>query len=133
MPERAPQRVLAGSVVDFELDRFRLIDAGGRVIGVVRTAAGFFALRNSCPHQQAPICAGVVGGAMLPSAPEEREYGLEGEVIRCPWHGWEFHMTDGHALFGTSRKRLVTYPVEVADGAVYVVLGRPRPLSPEAA
>jgi nitrite reductase (NADH) small subunit len=122
MPERAPERVLAGALADFELDRFRIVAAGEREIGVVRTVAGFFAVRNSCPHQQAPLCAGQVGGTMLPSAPEEREYGMDGEVLRCPWHGWEFHMADGHALFGTSRKRAVTYAVEVDGDAVYVVV-----------
>jgi nitrite reductase/ring-hydroxylating ferredoxin subunit len=127
MPERKLERVLAGALDDFELDRFRLIDAGGREIGVVRTVAGFFALRNSCPHQRAPICAGEVGGTMIPSAPEEREYGLDGEVVRCPWHGWEFHMTDGNALFGTSRKRVVIYPVEVDNGSVYVMVGAVSP------
>jgi nitrite reductase (NADH) small subunit len=123
MAERA--RVRAGSVSDFELDRFRVLELDEREIGVIRTRAGFFAVRNSCPHQKAPVCAGTVGGAMLPSAPGRREYGLEGEVLRCPWHGWEFHLTDGKALFGTSRKRLVTYPVTVEGGAVYVSLPAP--------
>jgi nitrite reductase (NADH) small subunit len=111
-----------GSVTDFEPGRFHVVEVAGRQVGVVHTSAGFFAVRNSCPHAQAPICSGKVGGTWLPSDPDEREYGLDGRVVKCPWHGWEFDLTDGRALFGTSSKRLVTYAIDVDEGEVTVVL-----------
>ena len=48
-------------------------------------------------------------------------YGREGEIIRCAWHGWEFEIATGRSLVDP-RIRARTYPVEVADGRVYVVV-----------
>lgn len=115
-----------GAADDFELGRFRIYELAGREIGVVRTVDGYFAVNNACPHQGAPICLGTVRGTYLPSAPGEYEHGLEGRVLSCPWHSWEFTIEDGSAVGGITSKRLTTYPVEVEDGRVYVFAGRQR-------
>jgi nitrite reductase (NADH) small subunit len=89
----------------------------------VRTSQGFFAVRNRCPHQAAPICSGLVSGTMEPSAPGELSYSEETLVVTCPWHRWEFELDSGESYGRVSGKRLVTYPVEVDDdGEVYVVM-----------
>lgn len=109
-----------GAVAEFALDRFRLFELEGRPVGVVRTASGFFAVRNRCPHQGAEICAGLVSGTMAESAPHEYVYRDERRVLACPWHRWEFDMETGAAVGGITKKRLVTYPVAVEDGRVLV-------------
>ena len=97
------------------------VDVDGRSIGVFNVAGQLYALRNSCPHQGAELCAGTVGGTMVPSRPLAYEYSLEGRVLRCPWHGWEFDLETGEKLFDpTSRARVRTYPVGVEDGVVVV-------------
>jgi nitrite reductase/ring-hydroxylating ferredoxin subunit len=63
---------------------------------------------------------------MLPGAPGEWAYGLEGRVLRCPWHGWEFDVEGGKMLFGTGNRRLTVFPVTVRDGRVFVEVPRPR-------
>ncbi len=99
-----------------------LRSVAGHDLVVIKSPSGFHALRNVCPHQSAPICGGTVTGTYLPSRPGELRYGLEGEVIRCPWHGWEFDVRNGEALFGTTSKRAVTYPVEVREGERWVYI-----------
>ena len=79
-----------------------------------------FAIRNVCPHQGAPLCTGVVGGTMLPSAPHEYVYGMGGKVIRCPWHKFEFDLETGRSLHDPDRLRVATFPVTVEDGRVVV-------------
>jgi nitrite reductase/ring-hydroxylating ferredoxin subunit len=37
----------------------------------------------------------------------------EGEVLRCPWHGWEFDITNGHSVFNPHRVRAKSYDVTV--------------------
>jgi nitrite reductase/ring-hydroxylating ferredoxin subunit len=111
-----------GAVDDFEPGRFRVFELQGRPVGVVRTEQGFFAVRNRCPHQGADICAGLVTGTMEPSAPGEFSYSEEKLVVVCPWHRWEFELTTGESYGQVTRKRLVTYEVEVEDGEVYVMM-----------
>jgi nitrite reductase/ring-hydroxylating ferredoxin subunit len=75
---------------------------------------------NRCPHRGAPICRGVVTGTLLPSDPDDLTVGLEGEVVRCPWHGYEFSVRTGECLFTGDRLRLRIFPAEIRDGRVYV-------------
>lgn len=119
---RTRARTHVGAVADFEQDRFRVFDLGGRPVGVVRTAQGFYAVRNRCPHQGADICAGTVAGTMVPSKPLEYEYSDATIVVACPWHRWEFELATGASFGRITHKRLVTYPVEVEDGQVYVLM-----------
>jgi 3-phenylpropionate/trans-cinnamate dioxygenase ferredoxin subunit len=109
-----------GPVADFEPGRMRMVDVGGRSIGVYNTGSEFFAVLNVCPHQLAPVCRGTVSGTMLPSEPETLHYGLDHRVLRCPWHGWEFDLRTGETLFREDKRRLRTFPVSVEDGIVHL-------------
>ncbi|TVY07524.1 Rieske (2Fe-2S) protein [Paenibacillus cremeus] len=93
----------------------KIVSLEGISIGVFNVNGAYFAIKNSCPHQQAPLCVGKVSGTTLPSKPGEFLYGREGEVIRCPWHGWEFDLTNGHSLFDPNRCWVKTYEVEVGQ------------------
>jgi nitrite reductase/ring-hydroxylating ferredoxin subunit len=100
----------------------KIVKAGGREIGVFHTQAGLFAVRNSCPHQAAPLCLGLVTGTTLPSAPGVYEYGMEGQVLRCPWHGWEFDLCTGRGLYdATGKDRVATYEVKVEGDEVVLL------------
>ena len=48
---------------------------------------------------------------MLPAAPGEYRYALEGRVLRCPWHFWEFDIPTGEVIFIPNPKRVKTYQV----------------------
>lgn len=63
------------------------------------------ALSNKCPHQGGPLGEGSIEKGML----------------RCPWHGWDFHPTTGKSPGGYD-DGVPTYPVEVRDDGVYVGL-----------
>lgn len=91
-----------------------IVEAGGRSIGVFNVGGRYYALRNACPHQGAPLCLGQVGGTALPSAPGRYRWGREGEILRCPWHGWEFDLTNGRSVFNPHRTRVRAYRVSVA-------------------
>lgn len=122
-----PVRHAVGRVEEFELDRFRVFDLNGRPVGVVRTPGGFYAVRNRCPHQGADLCAGRVMGRMRPSSPQVYDYDPDARIVICPWHRWEFDLQTGASVEAASGKRAVTYPVEIQDGQVYVLMkGRGR-------
>jgi nitrite reductase/ring-hydroxylating ferredoxin subunit len=43
-------------------------------------------------------------------------------VVTCPWHRWEFVLDTGESYCHVTTKRLVTYPVEIESGEVYVIM-----------
>jgi nitrite reductase (NADH) small subunit len=92
----------------------------GRSIGLIKVNDRIHAIRNVCPHKRAPVCKGQLRGTMLPSDPDTFVFGMENQVLQCPWHGWEFDLTTGHALCDGLAKKLTFYPVTLRDGAVYV-------------
>ena len=77
----------------------KIVEAEGRSIGVFNVHGRFYALRNSCPHQAAPLCQGAIKGMAMPGKPGEYAWAREGEILRCPWHGWEFDITTGRSVF----------------------------------
>jgi 3-phenylpropionate/trans-cinnamate dioxygenase ferredoxin subunit len=100
----------------------KIVDIGGRSIGVFNIDGELFAIRNSCPHQGAPLCEGTIGGTMLPSEPHEYVYGLENRLLRCPWHGWEIDLATGRPKWNNQPGRARTYRVAVEDGQVVIEL-----------
>jgi nitrite reductase/ring-hydroxylating ferredoxin subunit len=99
----------------------RVVDAGGRQIGIFNVDGNFYALPNACFHQNGPLCRGRVSGTLIADAQSDHkpEWRLDGEVIICPWHSLEFHIKTGRCLAYANRK-VPTYPVRVKDGVLNV-------------
>ncbi len=91
----------------------KIVEAEGRSIGVFNVHGSYYALRNSCPHQAAPLCLGSIKGMAMPTKPGEYVWAREGEILRCPWHGWEFDIKTGRSIFNPHRTRVRTYEVTV--------------------
>jgi nitrite reductase/ring-hydroxylating ferredoxin subunit len=115
-----------GPLDDFTVGEIKLVEIEGREVGIVRAQDTIFEIGNRCPHQGAPLCAGRVTGTMLASDRNEYVYGEDGLVVRCPWHGFEFHVPTGESVGGAIRGRIPVYHVEVRDGEVYCSLRRPE-------
>ncbi len=94
----------------------KVIEVAGRSIGVFNLDGEFFALRNRCPHQGGPLCAGLLTGFAIARAPGAYEYSRRGEILRCPWHGWEFDVRTGQSWIDPARVRVRQYEV-VVEGA----------------
>jgi nitrite reductase/ring-hydroxylating ferredoxin subunit len=118
------RRYDVGGVDEFPPDTRRVIRIDKRAIGIINAGGTLYAVLDVCPHELVAICEhGVVSGTTLPSSrPGEIEFGLENRVLRCPWHGYEFDLKSGNALFTHFRGRLRTFDVEVLDGRVVVDL-----------
>ena len=56
-----------------------------------------------CPHQGGPLGEG----------------SIENGLLRCPWHGWDFHPATGKPPGGYD-DGVKTYPVEIREDGVYV-------------
>jgi 3-phenylpropionate/trans-cinnamate dioxygenase ferredoxin subunit len=91
----------------------RIVDVAGRSIGVFNIRGDLFALRSSCPHQGAPLCLGIILGRTDATQPFEISYRDDQDVIKCPWHGWEFDIRTGRSVFNPHRVRVRSYDVTV--------------------
>jgi nitrite reductase (NADH) small subunit len=99
-----------------------LVTVGGLELGLFRVGTTVRAWRNHCPHMAAPVCRGAVTGTLLASGVYEYTTGRDGEILQCPWHGWEFDLETGEHLAPGSSVRLRGYPTEIVDGVVSVHL-----------
>ena len=91
----------------------KIIEVEGRSIGVFNIKGEFYALKNICPHQFAPLCLGKVTGSNAFSDVGVYNWEREGEIVRCPWHGWEFDIKTGKSIFNPHKVRTKSYPVTV--------------------
>jgi nitrite reductase/ring-hydroxylating ferredoxin subunit len=83
---------------------------GDRLLAVYQVDGEFYAIDGICPHAGGPLAEGA----------------LQGTIVTCPWHGWQFDVTTGrHCL--TSRIQQTRYPCRVVEGEVYVDLPRDHP------
>jgi nitrite reductase/ring-hydroxylating ferredoxin subunit len=74
------------------------VTLGRRDIVLTRLPDGAIrAFAARCPHHGAPLAAGCVGGevAVNGAGPCVKRVG---EVVRCPWHGFEFDLVTGAPL-----------------------------------
>ncbi|MFC0330969.1 Rieske (2Fe-2S) protein [Paenibacillus sepulcri] len=110
-------RHVIGAAADLPPGTNRILTVEGRSVGVFNVSGTYYALKNSCPHQGAPLCAGKVTGMTLPSEPGQYLYGREGEILRCPWHGWEFDIQNGKSIFDPHKCLVKTYQVAVEADA----------------
>jgi len=104
---------------------FKIVKIENRSIGVYNVKGTYYAVHNYCPHQGAELCKGPVGGTTLESQVYEFIYGRDQEILRCPWHGWEFDLKTGKSLFN-EKVRTRSYPVVVENGMVGIVIGQKK-------
>ena len=98
----------------------KLVTADGRAIVVFNLGGEFFALSNRCPHRGGSLCQGNLTGLVLSDEPGEYNYTRRGEIIRCPWHSWEFDIRTGKSWCNPTRMRIRQFPVSVRPGTEVV-------------
>ncbi len=98
----------------------KLVTVRGRPIAVFNLGGEFFGLLNRCPHQGGSLCEGVLTGLVEAATPGEYTYTRKGEILRCPWHGWEFDVRTGQSHCDPEKFRTKSYPVEVEAGRTVV-------------
>ncbi len=96
----------------------------GTPVIVLRTGSGaLHAMYGRCPHQGAPLVSGrLVGGTVAAEPGAEFHCVRDGELLQCPWHAFEFDVTDGRAVADPERLRLRCYDVALEGNEVVVTL-----------
>lgn len=120
-PDRLQRDYVVCDQDDLPPGTMKLIPIGKFGVGVYNVAGHLYAITNYCPHQGAPLCLGRVQGTtvMNPNGSGETQYVLEGRVLRCPWHQWEFDLANGKTI-AKPQKRIRTYKVVVENNKIIV-------------
>ena len=77
----------------------------GRIVAVFNIAGTFYAMDGVCPHAGGPLGEGV----------------LTGNVVTCPWHGWQFDVTSGQHCLNANLQH-PAFPVRLEGNDVLVEL-----------
>ncbi|MBM4435832.1 MAG: Rieske (2Fe-2S) protein [Actinobacteria bacterium] len=90
--------------------------AGEYGVTVFNLGGEYFALRNKCPHKGGPLGRGRIRPHVVAAA-GGYAFEREGEIVKCPYHNWEFDIRTGRALYD-ARYQAKTYRAAVEDGQV---------------
>jgi nitrite reductase (NADH) small subunit len=111
------------SLEDLEKVRKKAVVIGKRPVVVVRSERGsVHALKDACPHKGPCLSDGMLDKGCEGLVAGEYIYDPDTEVLRCPWHSWEFDIRTGQSLFAPEKVRVKTYAATVEEGAVFVEL-----------
>ncbi len=103
-------RHVVARALDIPPSSRQVVTVEGHEIGIFNVAGAYYALLNRCPHRAGPLCQGRVRPLISSTEVGEVSYAREDEVLKCPWHQWEFDLRTGHALYDP-RLRARTYTV----------------------
>lgn len=78
-----------------------------------------YAFSGRCVHQGAPLWRGRLLAGVEGARPGDFRPANGREVLKCPWHGYEYELESGRVLFDP-RRGLRTFPVYEDDGRVVV-------------
>jgi 3-phenylpropionate/trans-cinnamate dioxygenase ferredoxin subunit len=105
-----------------ELPAGSMVEAviGARPVVVARTHAGrLYALSGRCLHHGAPLARGRLLTAVEGDRTGEYRQSTGHDVLKCPWHGYEYDLSSGAVLFD-ERRRLRVFAVREHDGRIVV-------------
>jgi nitrite reductase/ring-hydroxylating ferredoxin subunit len=81
----------------------KVVQADGKAVALFNAGGNLYAIDNTCLHRGGPLGEGEV----------------DGTVVTCPWHGWQYDITTG-ANTNNPAVKVLCFPVSVEGTSVYV-------------
>lgn len=97
------RRVAVASTAEIPDGQRKIIQIDDLSIGIFHHRGAWYAVRNQCIHQGGPVATG----------------SLEGDILTCPWHGYQFDVRSGVCLADQDAE-LDRYAVSVEGDTVYL-------------
>lgn len=82
-----------------------VVEMNDKALALFSIDGTIYAIDNTCVHRGGPLGEG----------------DLEGEVVTCPWHGWQFNVKTGGCVNNPAAK-IDTYQVKVEGTDIKVLL-----------
>ena len=96
--------VMAAKASEIPVGQVKEILVQGKALLICHTASGFYAIDNTCTHDDGPLGDGW----------------LDGTAIECPRHGARFDVTTGKVLCLPAAVPINSYPVKIEGEDVKV-------------
>ncbi|HET7841636.1 MAG TPA: Rieske 2Fe-2S domain-containing protein [Terriglobia bacterium] len=100
-----PDFVKVANLSELEPGAAKTVDVAGRLIALFNVGGTVYALDNTCLHQGGPLGEGM----------------LDGEVVMCPWHMWEYNVRTGEKV-GVPELKVESFPVKVEGNDIKVAI-----------
>jgi nitrite reductase/ring-hydroxylating ferredoxin subunit len=113
-------RHIVATVDDIPPGQRQLVTVKGREIGIFNVDGEYLAIGNRCPHEGASLCQGRIVGLVESSEPGSYRFSRRGELLRCPWHGWEFDLRTGKSWCEPDRTKVRSFELKVEAGGALV-------------
>ena len=97
--------VTVAKVGDIPPGSGRTVDVKGIWIALFNVNGSLFAVDNTCPHAGGPIGEG----------------SLAGEIVTCPWHGWQFNVRTG-VRDGNPNFTVACCPVRIQGDEIQIAI-----------
>jgi nitrite reductase/ring-hydroxylating ferredoxin subunit len=81
------------------------VEVNGRQIAVFNVDGAFHAIDNTCLHRGGPLAEGEIDGC----------------IVTCPWHGWQYDVTTGVNTMDDTEK-VDRFDTKVEGGSVFVAV-----------
>lgn len=91
---------------ELEIDQMKLIRVGGERIVLARSASGYVAFDDHCPHRGGSLAGGLMACG----------------TVTCPWHGSQFEVESGRVVSGPAESSISVYATELRGNEVLVRL-----------
>jgi nitrite reductase/ring-hydroxylating ferredoxin subunit len=101
--------VLAAKGGDVPPGTIRELQVDGKAIALANVGGQFYAINGICLHRGGPLGDGP----------------LEGKIVTCPWHGWQYDVTTGKVAQNPS-VGVDCYPVEARGEEIFVNVGEKK-------
>lgn len=95
---------MAARVGDVPLGGMKRVDIGDRRILLANVGGQFYAVDDTCTHEDASLSSGA----------------LRGEWVKCPLHGSRFNVRTGEVVEEPASEKLATYPVRIEADEVWI-------------
>ena len=91
----------AASVTEIPVGSSKIVSHKRMELALFHTEEGYFCIENFCPHAGGPLGEGC----------------LQGYMVTCPWHSWDFDVRSGRLCHNTE-VAVPTYACRVTEEAV---------------
>jgi nitrite reductase (NADH) small subunit len=95
--------ITVAQLSDIPVGTGKEVVAEGQIVALFNIDGQIHAMDGICPHAGGPVGTGIV----------------EGCVVTCPWHGWQFDVTSGQHVLSPTLSH-PTFPTRIEGNSVQI-------------